>query len=81
MRKSFFSIARAHMIISRVCFDETKKRNIQYKKKSQLNIKLEPMTMDISNQFNRCFFLLDAFEAERVRLTLVDIDVGRFEFD
>ena len=34
------------------------------------------------NQFDRCFFLLDAFEAERVRLlTLEDFDVARSEFD
>ena len=40
------------------------------------------MTTDISNQFNRCFLFLGAFEAERVRLlTLVDFDVARPEFD
>ncbi len=36
----------------------------------------------MNNQFTRCFFFLDAFETERVRLlALEDFDVTEFDFD
>lgn len=34
----------------------------------------------MNNQFDRCFFLLDVFEVERIRpLTSVNFDVGKSE--